>query len=140
MNNIVMACVGGALIGVAALMLMAIKGRIMGISGIIGGLLPDTEPDYPWRISFIAGLLCAPLGYLLINNQSPTVEVASNPLLLVLAGLLVGAGTVVGNGCTSGHGVCGTSRFSIRSIVATVLFLGTAIITVLLVKLVTGSS
>lgn len=138
MSNILMATLGGTMIGIAALLLMALQGRIMGVSGILRGLLPAAEPDYQWRLGFIAGLICAPLGYLLITRESPAVEVATNPLLLIVAGLLVGAGTVIGNGCTSGHGVCGMSRFSIRSIVATVVFLVTAIVTVLLVKLISG--
>jgi uncharacterized membrane protein YedE/YeeE len=125
--------IGGALIGLASAALMLSAGRLAGVSGILGGLL-TAGSDRGWRLAFIAGLIAAaligpPLG-------TPTVAhlASSNLLLYAAAGLLVGFGSRMGNGCTSGHGVCGFARFSSRSIVATLVFMGAAIVTVALVR------
>lgn len=130
--------VGGILIGLAALILMSTHGRIMGISGITSRLLKPVTGDIDWRISFLAGLLLTPilLGFTTELDMQVVTDV-STPAL-ILAGLLVGFGTVYGNGCTSGHGVCGVSRLSKRSLVATLTFLATAMVTATAFRLVWG--
>ena len=120
---------GGVLIGLAASLFVLLNGRIAGISGILGGLLLPRQGDLGWRVAFVAGLLLAPWAYLLAGALPP-VEVAAGQGTLVLAGLLVGIGTRLGAGCTSGHGVCGISRLSPRSIVATLTFMAAGFITV----------
>lgn len=113
---------GGIVIGAAAAMFILLNGRIAGISGIIGGLLRPQSGGVGWRVAFIAGLLVAPAAYALVTSLPvPTID-AGYPLL-GLAGLLVGVGTSYGAGCTSGHGVCGISRLSPRSLVATAAFM-----------------
>ena len=121
---------GGALIGLAASMLMILTGRLAGISGILGGLFTPRTGDRIWRIAFIAGLIAAPLIAALAGAPLPATAMTSNIALIAVAGLLVGFGTRLGNGCTSGHGVCGIVRLSTRSIAATLVFMVTAIITV----------
>lgn len=122
---------GGALIGAAAAMLVLVDGRIAGVSGIFGNLLEGNTGPQHWRAAFLLGLL-TPALYLAYNNV--TVTFSSGPLVLAVAGLLVGAGTRLGSGCTSGHGVCGIANFSRRSLVATLLFMATAIVTVFIVR------
>lgn len=124
---------GGVLIGAAAAMFLLLNGRIAGISGILGGLLRPARGDVAWRAAFLAGLLFAPALYALVTRiPVPTIE-AGYPLLL-LAGALVGIGTRYGSGCTSGHGVCGLSRFSPRSLAATLAFMGAGFATVFAVR------
>lgn len=126
---------GGALIGLAAVLLMAASGRIAGISGIASRLLPPYEDDgLDWRLAFIAGLVAAPVAMILVAGRPIAQTVSGNLLLMAGAGLLVGFGSVWGHGCTSGHGVCGLSRFSLRSLVATLTFMATAGLTVFLVR------
>lgn len=129
---------GGALIGLAAALLMLLTGRIAGVTGIVGGLLqPDTAdrtPDRSWRIAFIAGLIAAPLIAALFGAPLPRPAMNASLAVIAIAGLLVGFGTRMGNGCTSGHGVCGFARLSGRSIVATFIFMTAAIITVAIVR------
>ncbi|MBW1251194.1 YeeE/YedE family protein [Pantoea allii] len=120
---------GGLLIGAAAGMLVLFCGRIAGISGILGGLLKRRSSDKPWRLAFIAGLVLSPLVYQRFSAL-PSIEIDASWGRLVLAGLLVGLGTRLGSGCTSGHGVCGLSRLSPRSLVATLVFMLTAMLTV----------
>lgn len=120
---------GGVLIGLAAALLLVMNGRIAGISGILGGLLKPSWPDSPWRICFLIGLFVAP-GLYSFWATLPTAEVTSDITLLVVAGLLVGFGTRLGSGCTSGHGVCGMARLSPRSIIATMVFMAAAMLTV----------
>jgi uncharacterized membrane protein YedE/YeeE len=127
------ALAGGAIIGVAAAMFALVNGRIAGVSGILGGLLRPTLPDLGWRVAFIAGLIVAPIVYVAFAQLPPIVVDASYPVLIV-AGLLVGAGTRFGAGCTSGHGVCGLSRASPRSLVATLAFMAAAFVTVFVVR------
>ena len=122
------AVIGGVLIGVASALLMLLNGRIAGISGILGGALTTSTGDKIWRLSFIAGLIAAPiivgaLGHPLSEPQMPT-----SWLRIVAAGVLVGFGARYGGGCTSGHGVCGIARLSARSIVATGVFMVSAIV------------
>ena len=124
------AAVGGFLIGLAAVLFMAVNGRIAGISGIVAGALAPVRGDVSWRLAFIAGLIIAPLVLWFANAAKPEV-IFTHPLWMVaLGGLLVGFGARMGGGCTSGHGVCGMARFSKRSIAATATFMGTAIIVV----------
>jgi len=127
------ALAGGAIIGFAAAMFALVNGRIAGVSGILGGLLRPTLPDLGWRVAFIAGLIVAPIVYVAFAQLPPIVVDASYPVLIV-AGLLVGAGTRFGAGCTSGHGVCGLSRASPRSLVATLAFMAAAFVTVFVVR------
>jgi uncharacterized membrane protein YedE/YeeE len=124
---------GGVLIGTAAAMLVLLNGRIAGISGIVGGLLTPRRSEIAWRLAFVAGLFAAPLIMLLLG-QSVTPRIDAGFGLLVLAGLLVGIGTSYGSGCTSGHGVCGLSRLSLRSLIATATFMLAGIATVFLVR------
>ena len=121
---------GGILIGIAATIIFLVNGRIMGISGIIGNLITYKETDQKyWRIIFILGALAGPLFFIILFKEIKSEMVANNALL-VISGFLVGLGTSLGNGCTSGHGICGLSRFSIRSIVATFVFVISSMITV----------
>ena len=132
------ALAGGVLIGVAAAMFVLLNGRIAGISGVIGGLLKPTPGDIAWRAAFVVGLLGAPLAYSLFTAL-PKPQIAAPYGALVLAGLLVGIGTRYGSGCTSGHGVCGLSRLSPRSLVATAAFMGAGFITVYAIRHLLGT-
>lgn len=130
---------GGAMIGLAAAMLMLLTGRIAGISGIFGGLLTSGANDRGWRIAFIAGLIAAPLLSSFFTGAAlPSPAMPASLIVIVIAGLLVGFGSRMGGGCTSGHGVCGTARLSTRSLVATAVFMATAIITVAVVRHMIG--
>ena len=124
---------GGLLIGCAAAMLVLISGRIAGVSGIAGGLFAPQRGDIAWRIAFLLGLLLAPVAFRLFGRiPFPRIDAGFGTLLI--AGLLVGVGTSYGSGCTSGHGVCGLSRLSPRSLVATIAFMGAGMATVFLVR------
>ena len=124
---------GGALIGLAAAMFLLFNGRIAGISGILGGLLEWPKGDVAWRVAFLAGLIGAPLVYGAVLTL-PEVRIDADFPTLIIAGLLVGVGTRYGSGCTSGHGVCGLSRMSPRSLVATVAFMLAGFATVFVVR------
>jgi len=139
MHEYVLALIGGVMIGLAALVLMATRGEIMGVSGIVRLLLPPIASGWNWRLSFIAGVFLSPLVAFHVFGYKPVIEITSSLPLLIGSGLLVGIGTVVGNGCTSGHGVCGLSRLSIRSAVATSVFMSIAILTVYFTQHVLGS-
>ena len=121
---------GGVMIGLAAVFLMGFTGRIAGISGILGGLFAPQENDVAWRVAFIAGLVISPFVLLPFGGALPEVSQPHALWMVALGGIVVGYGTRLGGGCTSGHGVCGISRFSMRSLVATVTFMATGIITV----------
>ena len=126
---------GGALIGLSAVLLMALKGRIAGVSGIVSRLLPPYEDkEVGGRLAFVAGLVVAPILVWLATGQLPAQTIEAGLPVLIFAGLLVGFGSVWGNGCTSGHGVCGLSRLSVRSLVATLTFMATAVVTVFVVR------
>ena len=131
---------GGGLIGLSAVMLLATHGRIAGISGIVSRILPPSvdKAGLPQGIIFLIGLLLAAPLWFVLTGAAPVQMVSSNGLLLVIAGLLVGFGAVMGNGCTSGHGVCGISRGSARSIAATMTFMATAFVTVFVLRHVVG--
>lgn len=132
--------IGGILIGLSAVLLMAWEGRIAGISGISSRLLPPYfDGAFLSRLGFVLGLVAAPLIYLLVTGDEVLQSVSSNLPLMAIAGLLVGFGSVYGNGCTSGHGVCGLSRLSVRSLVATVIFMATAFATVFIVRHALGA-
>jgi uncharacterized protein len=126
--------IGGLLIGLAAALLLLLNGRIGGVSGIVGGLLAPKSPDAGWRAAFVAGLLLGALAYVLATGGMVLVTMQASLPVLVVAGLLVGFGTSLGSGCTSGHGVCGIARLSKRSIVATSVFFGVAMLTVFLTR------
>ena len=127
------ALIGGMLIGLAAAMFALLNGRVAGISGVLGGLFNPTRGDIGWRVAFIGGLVSASLVYGLFAAL-PAVQIDASYVALVVAGLLVGIGTRYGAGCTSGHGVCGLSRLSPRSLVATLAFMGAGFVTVFILR------
>jgi hypothetical protein len=128
----VSAAIGGALIGLAATLLMLINGRMAGISGILASCLELRGRDRIWSAAFIAGLILAPITGALFGFAIPTPQMPSSRTVVVIGGVLVGFGTRLGGGCTSGHGICGVARLSPRSSVATIIFMTTAIIVVAL--------
>ncbi len=133
----VAALAGGAMIGFAAVLFMWLNGRIAGVSSIVGGLIIPDKANLPWRAAFIIGLISAPILYGFFGGPV-TASIPHSSLLMLAGGLLVGIGTQLGSGCTSGHGVCGVSRFSMRSVAATFTFLATGILTVFLVRHLLG--
>jgi uncharacterized membrane protein YedE/YeeE len=137
-----MALTGGVLIGMAAAILVLLDGRILGVSGILGGLLSPRPGDIAWRLCFFAGLAAAPLtlSALLPADAIAPPRIGAGWVTLVIAGLLVGFGTRMGGGCTSGHGVCGLSRLSPRSLVATLTFMAAGFATVFVVRHLMGVS
>ncbi len=133
------ALIGGAIIGVAVSLMLVFNGRVTGISGIVSGVLSPRKNDISWRILFLLGLLSG--GVLLRFIQPEAFQNASNNMGLIdyaVAGLLVGFGTLLGNGCTSGHGVCGISRLSVRSIIATIVFITFGVLSVFIFKTLRG--
>ena len=130
----VSALLGGCLIGIASALLMVLTGRVAGISGILGGALSMATGDKAWRLAFLVGLVGAPVLMGLIGRPLPEPEMPASWLLIAASGLLVGFGTRLGGGCTSGHGVCGMARLSRRSIVATLVFMASAVIVVAIVR------
>jgi uncharacterized membrane protein YedE/YeeE len=133
------ALIGGALIGIAVSLMLIFNGRVTGISGIIAGAIEPKTGDTFWRFSFLGGLLA---GGILLRFWAPnsfTIQTNVQYVDYVIAGLLVGFGTLLGNGCTSGHGVCGISRFSIRSILATLTFIFFGALSVAIFKMMRGS-
>lgn len=135
MHNYMIALVGGVLIGAAAVSLMATLGRVAGISGILGGMLPPTVGrDGRWRVPFLVGLVLGPLVVAAVTHVSAIGAPIGGTATMVAGGLLVGAGTALGRGCTSGHGVCGMALLSVRSVTATVVFMAVAVATVFLVR------
>ena len=133
------ALAGGLLIGASAALLLLLNGRIAGISGILGGLLPPHAGDTAWRAAFVARLLLAPLAYVALGGALPSVSLTASTPLLVVSGLLVGFGARLGSGCTSGHGVCGIGRGSPRSFIATGIFMAVAVATVFVTRRVLGA-
>ena len=128
---------GGVLIGLATAMLLLLNGRIAGISGIVSGLLRPIKGDIGWRIAFVAGLIFSPFAFS-VATPLPAVRIDADATSLIMAGLLVGIGTRYGSGCTSGHGVCGISRLSPRSMVATALFMLAGFVTVFITRHLIG--
>ncbi len=126
---------GGALIGLSAALLLLLEGRIAGISGIASRLLPPLKgPGLSGRAGFVLGLVAAPFAWMAATGAEVVQTVSANVPLMIVAGLLVGFGSVWGNGCTSGHGVCGLSRLSVRSMVATGVFMATGFLTVFVIR------
>lgn len=132
------ASIGGAMIGLAAVWLMASLGRIAGISGILGGIIEKND-NKAWRLSFFIGLVIGPQFMAAIDPRILTIEFPVEGLFLIIGAILVGIGTQLGNGCTSGHGVCGNALSSRRSILATLIFMTTGMITVFLMNIMGGA-
>lgn len=132
------AAIGGALIGLSAVLLMLFTGRIAEISGIFAGLINPQTDDRGWRAAFIAGLIAAPITAMLVGYPVPVPQMPGSWITVAVGGLLVGFGTRLGSGCTSGHGICGIARISPRSIAATGAFMAAAIVVVALTRHVFG--
>lgn len=138
MHPFVLALIGGGLVGLAAVMMMGLKGRIAGVSGILSGAFTDSSGDRLWRILFVLGIaIGGAIPALMSDSFVPPVPDTST-LLVIIGGLAVGVGTGLGSGCTSGHGICGISRLSPRSMVATCIFMAAGFICVFLLKHVFG--
>ncbi|HSG03561.1 MAG TPA: YeeE/YedE thiosulfate transporter family protein [Marinobacterium sp.] len=135
------AFIGGALIGLSAAFLLLVKGRVAGISGIAGGIILPEKGDVPWRILFVLGLILGGFIYqwMGLAPDLSQIQAQVGKGTLIIAGLLVGVGTTVGTGCTSGHGICGLARRSPRSLVATLTFMGSAFVTVFIVRHLVGA-
>lgn len=132
--NVIGGLSGGAIIGLASVLLLLLIGRITGISGILGGVVNwNATKDLPWRVAFIVGLILGAVLYRLFWGPLP-LQLQAQGAMLVVAGILVGVGTRVGSGCTSGHGVCGVARRSTRSVTATLTFIGVAMLTVYITR------
>jgi uncharacterized membrane protein YedE/YeeE len=131
--------IGGLMIGAAAVMLMALHGRVAGMTGILSGLLPPAPAsDWGWRAAFLAGMLASPTVFSLVTGRPVAIDISASAGALVLSGLIVGIGVTYGSGCPSGHGVCGLARLSMRSLVATLTFMATAFATVLVSRHLLG--
>lgn len=131
---------GGAMIGLAAVLLMALHGRIMGATGILAGVIaPTGRQDFAWRFAVILGMIAGPVLMLLLTGGLPVIQVPGSTAMLLLGGVIVGIGVTYGGGCTSGHGVCGMARFSTRSIVATLTFMAATAGTVFVMRHVMGA-
>ena len=129
--------IGGMMIGLSAVFLMALHGRVAGMTGILTSVIPPAASDWPWRAAFLAGAIVAPVIYLAAGGAIP-FEVPVSTAALVIGGLLVGIGVHFGNGCPSGHGICGLARLSPRSLAAVLTFMLTAVVTVFVVRHVIG--
>jgi uncharacterized membrane protein YedE/YeeE len=131
--------IGGALIGVSAVLLMSNIGRIMGATGILAGFVwPSNFREWIWRAVVLAGMATGPFALMLFTGHLPEVQVPVSLPMLIIGGLIVGVGVTLGGGCTSGHGVCGIARLSTRSIIATLTFMITAFVTVYVIRHVLG--
>lgn len=128
---------GGVLIGIAAILLMALHGRVAGMTGILSGVIPPLGTDWKWRVAFLAGAIAAPPIYLLLGGNV-SFDVPVSMVALIIGGLIVGVGVFFGSGCTSGHGVCGMARLSPRSIAATCVFMIATFITVFITRHILG--
>ena len=126
---------GGALIGAAAVLLMAGLGRIMGATGVLAGVLQRPgSADWSWRAALLLGMVCGPAVFMALTGQMPQITVPGSLPMLIVGGFIVGVGVTFASGCTSGHGVCGMARLSPRSIVATLTFMATTAITVYVIR------
>lgn len=126
---------GGVLIGLSAVMLMLLRGRIMGATGILAGALrPASRYDWTWRALLLAGMLAGPWIFFAFAGRLPTIDVPISTTMMIIGGFIVGIGVTLGSGCTSGHGVCGMARLSPRSFVATATFMLTTGLTVYVVR------
>lgn len=138
--NVMAPLLGGVMIGVAATVMLLFTGRIAGNSGIIGGLFSFKKDKACWRVFYVVGLMLGALIYKWIKQGEVPIEINATVPSLIIAGLLVGFGTRLGSGCTSGHGICGIARCSKRSITATLIFMGTAMATVYIIKILSGGA
>lgn len=130
---------GGLLIGFAAVLAMAVLGRVMGATGILAGVLtPSDRADWSWRMAMVLGMASGPLAVMLATGRVPEISVPVSTPMLLIGGFIVGLGVTYGGGCTSGHGVCGMARFSPRSIAATAVFMAACFATVYVVRHVVG--
>jgi uncharacterized protein len=134
-----MSLTGGIALGLASAAFILLNGRILGISGILGGLLPAKKGDTVWRVAFLLGMCAAPVVWVMLApvamaDMARTARIDASSTVLIIAGLLVGLGTRYGSGCTSGHGVCGLSRLSLRSLVATMTFMAAGFLTVFVTR------
>jgi len=136
----VSATIGGVLIGASTVLLLWLNGRVAGVSGILYGIFNRERSDRDWRILFVAGLILGGLLYQGITDQPLSTRSDFPPLTLIVAGLLVGAGTRLGSGCTSGHAVCGISRLSLRSVIATLTFVSAAMMTATFMRFLFGTA
>lgn len=130
---------GGLLIGLAAALLMLLRGRVFGATGILAGFIsPQSSGDWAWRAALLAGMVSGPILVMAITGQMPEVQVPVSTAAMIGGGVIVGLGVTFGGGCTSGHGVCGMARFSPRSITATAVFMAAAFATVFVTRHVLG--
>lgn len=130
---------GGVLIGLSAVILMWVKGRILGATGVLAGLFaPASRDDFNWRAALVLGMVTAPVVFLVATGGFPEITVPVSTPMLLVGGFIVGLGVTFGGGCTSGHGVCGMARLSPRSIVATLTFMASTVVTVYLIRHVIG--
>lgn len=136
--NFWVALLGGGLLGFSAWLLLAANGRIAGISGIVAALLTPARGEWAWRLLYVLGLAGGAALYGYIVHPSTAITVDASWPLVVVGGLIVGIGTRIGGGCTSGHGICGMSRLSIRSVVATLTFMAVAVVTVFVTRHLIG--
>jgi uncharacterized membrane protein YedE/YeeE len=130
---IIQSLIGGSIIGIAVSLLLLLNGKVLGVSGILGELFNHPLSKNYWRLFFVLGLLISPLIYS-IFHPIPLIEISSNKLLIIVAGLFVGFGSRLGSGCTSGHGVCGLARLSVRSFIATMTFIFFGFVTVFVIQ------
>lgn len=138
MENYIFPLIGGSIIGIAVSLMLYLNGRVTGVSGIISGALSRPKGDSAWRLNFILGLILGGMALKLIYPQSLSSQLDREIPWVITAGLLVGFGTVMGSGCTSGHGICGLSRFSPRSLVATIVFMAFGILSATAFRLLLG--
>ena len=136
----VSALIGGLLIGFSAIVLLLFNGRILGVTGITGGILQPQRKDLLWRLLFLGSVATAPVLYSVVTTKPILIEVTGSLPTLILGGFLVGFGACVGSGCTSGHGICGLGRLSKRSLVVTVTFMVTSIATVYVMRHMIGGA
>ena len=132
------AAIGGALIGLSAVLLMALHGRIAGMTGILSGVVPPLAPDWQWRAAFLVGAVLAPLAYIAAGGTI-AFSVPVSTTALAVGGVIVAIGVSFGNGCPSGHGICGIARLSPRSLVAVPVFMATAFLTVFVTRHLMGA-
>jgi uncharacterized membrane protein YedE/YeeE len=131
---------GGVLIGLAAVFLMLVAGRVMGATGVLTGIFaPASQADFAWRVALLLGMVTGPAVFWLVTGGMPEITVPASMPMLLIGGVIVGVGVTYGSGCTSGHGVCGMARFSPRSIAATLTFMATTAATVFVVRHVFGA-
>ncbi len=139
MHPFLLATLGGSLVGIAAIMMMGLKGRISGVSGILSGTMTESNDERLWRILFIVGIVVGGTIPVMLSGSFKPPEPETGILMVIAGGLLVGLGTGLGSGCTSGHGICGISRLSPRSIVATCTFMAAGFFCVYLLRHVFGA-